>query len=264
MMPDTFDEYYEPFLGGGALFFHLWKKGMLDSKKSYLSDINFELYNVYKHIQTNPSDLIDFSSNINLSSNEKTYYINRDRFNELRSLNCNSEELIERAVLMMYLNRNAYSGMYRENSKGDFNVPFGYYKDPVTINEDNLWAIHYAFKNVILTHGDYKTVLNHYPPSDDDFVYFDPPYMICQNVSGFNKYNKNLFDESEQMCLFRYYMHLSSLGVKCMLSNSSSDVIKSFFNGVSGISINTINAPRTISRKHDANKLVQEYVITNY
>lgn len=263
LFPTSFNDYYEPFFGGGAVFFYLWSKGCI-SKGTVLSDINFELYNVYKHIQKNPADLIEFSKNMDISSTESTYYSNRTRFNQLRNIDCSSDELLERAILMLYLNRTAYSGMYRENKSGVFNVPFGYYTNPCIIDEDNLWAIHQAFQDVTLQYGDYLEVLSHHRPKQDDFVYFDPPYMKCSGVSDFTLYNRYIFDKDDQACLLRYYKFLDDEGVYCMLSNSSSEAIRSGYEEIKNVVINTVDAPRTISRKYKGYTTVLEYVITNY
>lgn len=263
LFPRNFMDYFEPFLGGGAVFFYLWSKDCI-SHKAVLSDVNFELYNVYAHIQMDPFDLIEYSKNMNLVSNEETYYSNRDRFNQLKCLDCTRDELLERAVLMLYLNRTAYSGMYRENRYGQFNVPFGYYNNPCVIDNDNLVAIHNAFSNVILRYGDYTEVFSKLHPKEGDFVYFDPPYMKCEGISNFTLYNRYIFDMEEQACLSRYYEFLDDCGVYCMLSNSSSEAIRSNYAKIQNVVINTIDAPRTISRKYKGYNTVPEYVITNY
>lgn len=263
LFPDEIGTYYEPFFGAGAIYFYLYNKGII--KNAVISDINSELCNTYIQIRTNLEKMLDYASDINLDNKPDVYYKNRDRFNELKQQSkSSSDDLIERAILMLYLNKTAYSGMYRENRAGYFNVPYGNYKNPQIIDENNLILISAALKHTTIVHGDYIEVLSRFHPDSKDFVYFDPPYMKCDGISNFNKYNKNVFDQNEQVRLSRFYQYLSSINVRCMLSNSSSEMIRELYSGISGININKIKAPRLISRKYNYPNFVDEYLITNY
>ena len=131
LIPEDVNRYYEPFFGAGAMFFYLWNKGVVD--KAVISDINIDLYNVYNLIKYHCDELIDYSLTMNLSPKSDTYYRNRDRFNlfkQQKIYSADLEQRFERAILMMYLNKTGYSGMYRENKQGLFNVPCGNYKNP--------------------------------------------------------------------------------------------------------------------------------------
>ena len=262
--PNKISTYYEPFFGAGAVFFYLWRKGVVD--KAVLSDINFELINVYRHIQNDPEELIHFSEKINLSSNGDNYYKNRARFNELKTAESPSEEdLLERAILMMYLNRNSYSGMYRENRKGIFNVPCGYYNNPKIIDSENIWAVHDAFKHVTFKCGSYSEVLSRFNLKKTDFIYMDPPYMDCEGVSDFKLYNSMVFDYDSQIALSEYYKKLTENDIKVMMSNSSAEGILTHYGDHSKIHIKEISARRLINQKKVKGRhYVKEYLVMNY
>ena len=260
--PKNIDTYYEPFIGAGAVFFYLYNKNIID--KAVISDINFELYNVYTQIKNNPYKVLECFDDNKFTNDAKTYYVKRERFNNLKQRECDRDGLIERAALMIYLNRTAYSGMYRENKNGLFNVPFGYYKNPTLIDEDNIISISDALKDVVVLHGDYISVLSKHCISSSDFVYFDPPYMQCEGISHFKEYNKIVFDKQEQLRLARYYNFITSLGIRCMLSNSSSSTIEKIYKQIPGTKITTIGAPRLISRKYNSPNFVDEFLIINY
>jgi DNA adenine methylase (dam) len=262
-IPDDFNTYYEPFFGAGALFFHLWGKGKI--KGAVLSDINSELFNVYSIVKADCESLISYAKVSDLSSRKKSYYDNRDRFNELKRIplkKCSEDEKLERAILMLYLNKTCYSGMYRENKNGAFNVPFGNYKNPRIIDEDNLRRVSESFSNVIFRNEDYKKILK--TPSDNDFVYLDPPYMPCSGVSHFRDYHRSGFNQDEQKRLCNSYKALNKIGCKVMLSNSSSPELNRMYVEIPGVKITTVSALRLINQKNIGRTYVNEYVITNY
>lgn len=261
-IPDNIDTYYEPFFGAGAVFFHLWNGGRI--KKAVLSDLNFEIYNVHQQIKHNLSEMLCHLDHMDLSPSEDTYYCNRERFNELKLKENDNEELLERAILMIYLNRTAYSGMYRENKRGLYNVPFGYYKNPTIIDYDNLWKMNEAFRNVQFIHGDYEAVLHNNPPSSRDFVYFDPPYMPCRGVSEFMLYIKGGFNDDQQRRLSGVYKSLSDRGVRCMMSNSSSHDVYNLYHDIKDVEIKEITAKRVINAKNRGHNEVTEFLILNY
>lgn len=262
-IPENIETYYEPFFGAGAVFFYLWRTEKVE--KAILSDLNFEIYNVHNQIKNNVHKLIEYSYEMDISPNERTYYINRDRFNDLRlKEKCSNDELLERAILMIYLNKNAYSGMYRENNKGQFNVPFGYYTNPTIIDEENLIEMNKSFKKVTFMHGDYEEILNKMKPNNNDFVYLDPPYMPCKGVSEFRKYNKNGFNINDQERLSEFYLKLTNNKIKTMLSNSTSEFISTLYKDIPHTTIKEISAKRAINAKNEGWKNVNEYLIMNY
>ncbi len=261
-IPEDIGTYYEPFFGAGAVYFHLWNSGRI--KKAVLSDLNFELYNVHDQIKKNVDDLLDYCENMNLTSNERTYYQNRDRFNELKMIECTEDELLERAILMIYLNKTSYSGMYRENKSGGYNVPFGYYHNPTIIDKENLKAMHESFENVVFKHGDYEKILRYRHFKTNDFVYMDPPYMPCKGVSEFRSYVKTGFDQDDQERLAKQYAKLNEKKIKVMLSNSTSKIVLNLYTPIHGIKIETIYAKRAINARNEGWNHVKEYLIMNY
>ena len=263
LIPESFGRYYEPFFGAGALYFHLWSKGLV--KKATLSDINDELYNVYSLIKKDYNSLITFSKDLDLDPNEKVYYLNRAKFNKLKSIpleKCSHDQKLERAVLMIYLNKTCYSGMYRENRKGEFNVPCGKYNKPTILDDYNLYEVSKALKNVSLRNEDYKTIFKN--PRKNDFVYLDPPYMPYGEVSHFRDYHRTGFDNTEQEKLCEMYKKLNNRQCKIMLSNSSSPKLNDMYESIPGVSIKTVSALRLINQKNIGRAFVNEYVIINY
>lgn len=276
--PEDIQTYYEPFVGGGAVYFFLWRKGLI--RNALLSDVNFDLINVYQNIKDDVYELIDRSSEMDLATDPETYYKNRARFNELK-LNAGKshDELLERAILMIYLNHTGYSGMYRENSQGLFNIPYGNYRNPTIIDEDNLLTISRAFENVEFKVGDFQQILKYRRFKPNDFVYLDPPYMTDEEGKGFTSYTKSGFGESDQQRLAECFKRLSDRDVKVMLSNSSSSKIEELYRDIRKIrsddesvcpsadmnlSITPIEVYRGINNLNRGPTTVAEYLILNY
>ncbi|PIE85256.1 modification methylase [Candidatus Gracilibacteria bacterium] len=221
LFPEEFNNYFEPFLGGGAVFFNLQKK------QSFLSDINEELINLYQIIQTKPQKLIEF-----LEKQE----ISKKRFLEIRSWdreeNWNEKyNKIERAGRFMYLNRTCFNGLYRVNSKGEFNVPFGKYKNPDIVQKENILN---ASKLLNKTKAEIKLqsfeqVLE--KAKKGDFVYFDPPYDVLTESANFTSYDKSGFGQDMQRKLAEVCKKLDKKGVKFMLSNHNTPFIREIYKG---------------------------------
>ena len=211
--PKTFNKFIEPFVGGGAVFFNLLPS------KAILSDNNSDLINCYKIIQNDVNALI---SSLKKHKYEKDYYyeiraLDRDyvRYNELSP--------IEKASRTIYLNKTGYNGLYRVNSKGLFNVPFGRHKNPNICDETNLMAVHRALKNVEIYEGSFEICLNF--AKKNDFIYFDPPYFPLSDTSLFTSYTKDNFGEDAQIKLFEVFKELVRRDCKVLLSNSYCDFI---------------------------------------
>ena len=192
--PQKFNTYFEPFVGGGAVLFEL------QPKQAVINDINKELINLYSVIQNNVEELIDKLSDANVYSNtSECYYRIRELDREPKEYNKLTG--IDRAARILYLNKTCYNGLYRVNSMGEFNSPFGSYKNPNIVNEITLRAVHKYFNesNIKFLNGDFeKTVKN---AKKDDFVYFDPPYAPISKTSNFTGYNESGFGENEQIRL---------------------------------------------------------------
>ena len=215
-------KYAEPFVGGGAVLFDILSKYNLE--EIYISDINAELINTYVIIREHIEELISLlnryqSEYIPLETEErKPYYLKkRERFNDLK-VNGNKGENIEKAALMIFLNKTCFNGLYRVNKKGLFNVPMGAYKNPLICDEKNLRAVSEKLQNVKIVCGDYKK-------SDDfidenTFVYFDPPYRPLTETASFTAYTENLFDDEKQIELANFVESLHTKGAKVVVSNS--------------------------------------------
>ncbi len=246
--PEEFDTYIEPFLGGGAIFFYLLPS------KAILIDINPELINTYQVIQ---EDVVKLSESLKKHENEKEYYY------KLRNIDRNLEEFnkwskIEKASRTIYLNRCCYNGLYRVNSKGQYNVPFGKYKNPNFCDEKNLWAVHEALKNVKIIQGGFERVLEF--AEKGDFIYFDPPYHPLSETSNFTSYTKFDFGKESQIRLFEVFKELDKKGCKLLLSNSYNEFIIKLYKDYK---IVTINAKRAINSDASKRGKIKEVLVMN-
>ena len=213
-MPTSFNRYFEPFIGGGALFFEL------QPYNAYISDMNEELINLYCVVRDNVYELI---SDLSKHKITKEYYLkirNLDRTNKYKKLTN-----VQRASRFIYLNRTCFNGLYRVNSKGEFNVPFGNYKNPRIVDIDNLLSCSSLLKNTEIKHADFSKVLEY--AKKGDFVYFDPPYVPLNETSSFTSYTKNGFDMDMQVKLKEVCDELNLKGVNFMLSNSDTSISNS-------------------------------------
>ncbi|MBN1213950.1 MAG: DNA adenine methylase [Candidatus Lokiarchaeota archaeon] len=247
-IPENFDNYIEPFVGGGALFFYLLPD------KAILIDNNPVLVNAYQVIKNNVDELIELlKQHVN---DEKYYYKirNIDREEEFQEWT-----LIERASRIIYLNRCCYNGLFRVNSKGFFNVPFGRYKNPNFCNEKNLRIIHQILQNVKLIHGSFELCIDF--AKKNDFVYFDPPYSPLSKTANFTSYTKENFDEKDQLKLKFVIDKLSKRRVKVLLSNSNNDFILKLYENYH---IEIVKAKRAINSNPCKRGNIKEVLITNY
>lgn len=249
-LPSTYTKYYEPFVGGGAVLFHL------QPKKAVINDYNEELINVYNVIKNNLNALIrDLKSHEN---NAEYFYrirsLDRDEtFNQLTN--------IQRASRIIYLNKTCFNGLYRVNNSGEFNSPFGRYANPNIVNEVTLKAVSkYLNENEItILNGDYEQALNGI--RRNAFVYFDPPYHPVSQSSNFTGYTQGGFGENEQERLRDVCIDLNERGVKFLLSNSATNYIKDLY---SDFNIHTVKATRSINSDSDKRGEVDEFLICNY
>ncbi|WP_072016509.1 DNA adenine methylase [Neosynechococcus sphagnicola] len=243
--PETYRTYYEPFIGGGAIFFHL------QPQAAVLTDINPELVNVYCCVRNQVEMLI-----LHLEQHQKnhspTYYYH------IRSLGDLSE--IERAARLIYLNKTCFNGLYRENSKGEFNVPLGRYQNPKVYDPNLLRAVSLALRSVTLEVRSFERVLQdaHGP---QDFVYFDPPYYPLNPTSSFTGYSRSTFTAADQVQLREVFAELTQRGVQVMLSNSDCDFIRELYRD---FRILTISASRNInSQATKRGKITEVLVLSN-
>ena len=244
LFPATFKRYFEPFLGGGAVFFRI------KPRQAILSDINEELINAYAVIRDDVENLIDL---LETHKNDKDYYYS------IRRLTIGNSLPIDRASRFIFLNRTCYNGLYRVNTKGDFNVPFGRYKKPLIFNADNLRNVSKQIKNAEIISGDFETILTR--AKKPDFIYLDPPYQPTSKTAHFTNYAQNGFGENEQQRLSEVFCNLSKLGCFLMLTNSDTSLVRELY---ADFNITLVNARRTINCKVNGRKNVKELVIRNY
>jgi DNA adenine methylase len=255
LTPEEFDQnkhtYFEPFVGGGAVFFELLPL------KASINDINDELITTYKVIRDDVSELIS-----ELLSGEYVY--DKDIFLSIRAWNTTSISDIKRAARFIYLNRTAFNGMYRVNKSGQFNVPFGRYTNPQIVDEDNLRKVSVVLKDTKVNNGSYKYVLDE--AKKGDFIYFDPPYYPVSKTASFTTYSNDVFLQREQEELRDVFMELHKRGCRVALSNSDTPIIYSLFKPLQkdGITINTVSAGRNINSNLNKRGKVLEVLVTNY
>jgi DNA adenine methylase len=246
-LPPSYNRYIEPFVGGGALLFEVLPY------KAIINDINTELINAYTVIKDDIDALIE---DLKKHKNEEEYYY------KIRSLDTEKLSAVERASRFIYLNKTCFNGLYRENSKGKFNVPFGKYKNPKILDEENLRAVseYLNTAEISILNLDYKEVCK--LAKKGDFVYLDPPYYPISKSSSFTKYHKLDFTERDQMELTEVFRELDRKGCYVMLSNSNTKFIKELYKEYE---IWEVSANRFINCKGDKREKVNvEVLIKNY
>jgi len=247
-MPKKYNRYYEPFIGGGALFFHIMPAN------AYISDINPELINLYKVVRDNVEELIE---DLKKHKNKEEYYYNIRNID--RTPDYKNWSPVQKASRLIYLNKTCFNGLYRMNNKGYFNVPFGFYKNPKIIDKENLIACAKLLQNTEIVLGSFLEIEN--KVKEGDFVYFDPPYVPVSQTSSFTKYYKDDFDYDMQFELKELCDRISKKKVYFMLSNSYIDFVTKLYKNYP---IKKVDAIRAINCKGDRRGKINEAIITNY
>jgi DNA adenine methylase len=255
LMPKSSEwkSYHEPFLGGGALFFALASRGMLKGRHSILSDTNEELINAYWRVVDSTEPLIDLLQSYKYE--EKFYYATRAS---------RPKTSLEKVARFLYLNRVCFNGLYRVNAKGQFNVPFGKYTNPTICDADNLRAVSQLFgewNEWSVGHNDFEVALDW--TKKGDFVYLDPPYVPVSKTSSFTGYASGGFTERDQERLASAYRKHAKRGVKLMLSNSNTQLVRELYSGW-GFDFQEVQAPRSVNSKADKRGNVTELVIRSW
>ena len=268
---DTCTKYVEPFVGGGAVLFDILNK--FDIKEVFISDINANLINAYQVIRDYPNELIsvlkklDRDYKVDDIVNKKQNYLNRraDYNSHKNILSAHKYTRIRNAAYMIFLNKTCFNGLYRVNSKGEFNVPFGKIANPTICDEENIKALSLKLKHVKIKHGPYDTWVNEI--DDKTFVFLDPPYRPLNTTSSFNAYAKAGFGDEEQIKLAEFVHAIHKAEAKFVLCNSdphNTNPADDFFDDLyANYHVYRIPATRMINSKASSRGSINELLITN-
>lgn len=263
-------KYFEPFLGGGAIYF--WLADHYDFEYAYLYELNPSVGICYQVIQKNVKKLVKELNSLEMEyfsgsdkDRENLFYYKREEFNGfLQKKSANSH--LRRVALLIFLNKTCFNGLYRVNSKGEFNVPFGRYKNPTICNEDNLFSVHDLLQKAEIVCGDFELCLEN--ADNESFVYFDPPYRPISKTASFTSYSKDTFDDNEQKRLRHVFGELDNRGASVMLSNSDPknvDPTDNFFDDLyNDYHIERLNATRLINCNAERRGVITEILVMNY
>lgn len=247
-LPKKYNRYFEPFIGGGALFFEL------QPEKAYISDVNEELINLYSVIQNDVEALIE-----DLQKHE----VSKKYFLKIREIDrkpvYKKWTNVQKASRFIYMNRTCFNGLYRVNSQGQFNVPFGNYSNPRIIDEHNLYNCSELLKKTQIECKSFTAILDEVEKGD--FVYFDPPYVPLNATSSFTSYTKEGFDVDMQFQLREVCDELNDRGVYFLLSNSDTEFINELY---SAYTVKKVFASRQINANASGRGKITEVLVRNY
>lgn len=275
LLPNNFDDlkdvtYIEPFVGGGAMLFHMLQNHN-NIRKAVINDINPDLIRCYQLIKNNPQELIKRLEILEKNYNHHDVHDKRELYYAYRNLyNSGNINKDERAALFVFLNHTCFNGLYRVNSLGKFNVPHGRYKHPVICNYEVILEDHHLLNSIeviIREPGNYESVSRHLSKNGTNFIYFDPPYRPLLNESNFKSYSNSPFGDKQQKELKEFCDRLKARGCMVMISNSdskNSDGTPFFDELYEGYSFSRILAPRFINAFSMGREKIYEVVITNY
>lgn len=245
-IPDQFENYYEPFLGGGSIFFYLKSRGFIKNK-AYLSDSNKDLINTYKVIKNNLPELITYLSD-HIDSEEEYYRMREEEF----------EDPIEKASQFMFLNKTSFNGIYRVNLKGKYNVPYGKKGLKKIYDFNHLKQISKILDKTYFSTKDFKERCRQ--PNKNDFVFIDPPYTVAHENNGFVQYNQSIFSWKNQIQLANITDDFENRGVHFLVTNAYHESIKQLYTTGSQI---PISRSSTIGGKGATRTNYREIIITN-
>ncbi|MGI6743044.1 MAG: DNA adenine methylase [Eubacteriales bacterium] len=252
LIPKKITSYVEPFVGGGAVLFDL------QPKKAIINDLNEELINVYRVVKENPDELLSLLEKHDELNSEEYYYAIRklDRKDDYNSMSD-----VGKAARIIYLNKTCFNGLFRVNQAGQFNSPYGRYKNPNIVNKPAILAMSKYFNNndIKILNGDYKQALKNLRKGA--FVYFDPPYLPVSTSSSFTGYTENGFSFKEQEELKKECDKLNDRGIRFLLSNSEHPSIRELYKNYDII---TVKARRSINSMGDKRGEINEVLVRNY
>jgi DNA adenine methylase len=252
LFPSSFNNYCEPFVGSGAVFFHI--KSNLRPDKVILSDINEDLINCFVAVRDSPCELIELLFKHKNNHSRKYYYA-------IRSVENNRLDRLESAARLIYLNKSCFNGLYRVNSKGEFNVPFGDLQKPRIFDKNMILQASQLLQGVELQVMSFEKVLDF--AERDDFVYLDPPYIPLSKTSSFTRYSKGDFSLKEQKRLSEVFRILDSRGCFVMLSNSDHPLVKELYGDYKKYTV-VVRAKRMINSVGNRRGPINEIVVRNY
>lgn len=260
-IPEKFTRYFEPFLGGGAVFLHVAQTRKI--KKAYLYDLSCDLIRVWEAIQQQPKkicikvqELADAYMQVEEDHRQEFYYATREEFNR-----DTGHDLLWVASRVIFLNKTCYNGLFRYNRDGGFNSPFGKYEKPSFYDEENILEVSRLLQGAHLTAGDFS--LCERDVTRSSFVYFDPPYRPLNKTSSFTGFNGLGFSDPDQERLAATFKRLDQRGAKLMLSNS--DTGDGYFEELyKGYNIHRVRAGRAVNSNPERRGKINELVITNY
>ena len=251
--PVEFERYHEPFVGGGAVFFHL------EPEEGSINDLNDRLVTLYEVIRDrDPEELI--AENKTHEHEEDYYYEARDEFNELHKVpEKTADERLREASLFLYLNRTCFNGLYRENNSGEVNVPVGRYANPDWVQAQRIHTLHDVLAGTTIHNEDFEYVRDE--ADTGDLVYFDPPYEPVSTTANFNDYHAEGFDKTDQKRLRDLAVALDEMGVSVVLSNSPP--VAELYEEYDQFTVSIVGATRSINSDADNRGEVAEVLITN-
>lgn len=267
-------KYAEPFIGGGAVFYLIAND--FDVSEFFISDMNEDLVLAYSTIQQQVGGLIERLDEIQRQYRQydpdrrkEYFYETRQLFNQRRvggALPLSGQDKALHVARLVFLNRTCFNGLYRVNSRGEFNVPFGNYRNPKICDAKNLRAVSESFQSAEIRYGDFTTCRDFV--DEQTFVYLDPPYRPISRTSSFNSYSKGIFDDNEQVRLSLFYKDMNCAGAKLMLSNSDPqnlDPHDTFFEDLyKGFNIQKVVAKRAINSVAEKRGEINELLIVNF
>ena len=261
LIPVSISRYFEPFFGGGTLFFSLTRKGI--KFDAYLSDINDELINTYVIVRDRIEKLIDVLN----TYQEKYRDSPKEFYKQLRDgkeFSFSKDDRVNRAARFITLNRTCFNGLYRENRQGMFNVPIGSYKNPTICNSDNLTMVSLCLRQseAEISVGDYRDLLLN-KVRKDDFIYLDPPYSPTSRTASFTGYTNSGFTNKDQEELANIFKKLDKWGCMVLLSNSDTPLVRELYSDYANYTIE-FDVLRCINSKGDRRSGHKELLIRNY
>jgi DNA adenine methylase len=254
--PAEFRGYVEPFVGGGAVFFHLYNRGRLDGKPVVLIDQLVELIDTYRMARDQVEALIAELRRHEPHKREAAYYYQVRNWD--RSPDYARRSDLERAARTLFLNHTCYNGLYRVNRRSQFNVPFGRYRNPAICDEANLRAVSRALQGVTLLAGDFERCLDFVEAGD--LVYLDPPYHPLSATASFTSYTPQAFGLEDQRRLAALFGELDRRGCQVMLSNSYTPLVQELY---AGYELVRVEALRAINSRREGRGAIPELLVTN-